>query len=306
MEYKDYYKILGVSRDADQEAIKKAYRKLARKYHPDVSKADDAEEQFKAVAEAYEVLKDAEKRQAYDTLGSQWQQGQNFRPPPGWEGHFSGGGFGGGDAGAFSDFFESLFGGGRARGGHQGYRQRRGRDQHFRLRIDVEDAYHGALKRLNLPLEEVTAEGQLRRGERTLEVKIPKGISAGQVIRLSGQSSAPAGVTPGDILLEVSFSEHPRLQVEGRDVIAELPLAPWEAALGATVKLQTPQGEVQLKVPANARAGQRLRLRGRGLPAKTPGDLYAILKIVIPPADSEAVKEAYRRLAEVSGFDPRA
>ncbi|GAB4193344.1 MAG: DnaJ C-terminal domain-containing protein [Wenzhouxiangellaceae bacterium] len=302
MEYKDYYKILGVKRDASADEIKRAYRKLARQYHPDVSKAADAEDRFKEVAEAYEVLKDKDKREAYDNLGSQWRQGQSFRPPPGWETQFSGGGgFGGG----FSDFFESLFGGVGAGGFHShpfadGGRRAQARDQKYRLTIDLEDALHGAVKRITVPLTEM-ADGQLRQREKTLEVKIPKGIASGQVIRLGGQAGGD-GVGGGDLLLEIEIREHPRFRIEGRDLYVDLPLAPWEAALGGKVTLRGPAGEMQLTIPANARSGQRLRLRGKGLPGSSPGDLYAVLNIVLPPADSEEVRQAYQKLAEVSGF----
>ncbi|MCG8464623.1 MAG: DnaJ domain-containing protein [Xanthomonadales bacterium] len=324
MEYKDYYKILGVDRKASADEIKKAYRKQARKYHPDVSKEANAEERFKAVNEAYEVLQDAEKRRAYDTLGSNWQQGQNFRPPPGWENQFNGG-FGGA-GGGFSDFFESLFGGmggmggGRAGfqgGGFQGGRPGgRGRtrpakmeDQQFRLQITVEEAYEGSSKRLTLPLQQLDNHGHLQREDKTLEVKIPAGVKAGQVIRLSGQISAPPGMQPGDVKLEIQYTDHPRYRVEERDVFADLPLAPWEAALGAKVDFKTPSGTIQLNIPANARSGQKLRLRGRGLPGgrnSDAGDLFAVIQLVTPPANSDAVKAAYEQLAEASQFNPRA
>jgi curved DNA-binding protein len=290
MEYKDYYKTLGVARDASADDIKRAYRKLARKYHPDVSKEPNAESRFKDVAEAYEVLKDADKRAAYDQLGSNWQAGQGFTPPPGWSGGFESRGGGGG----FSDFFDSLFGSGGF-AGHRGARHPLGpEDQHARVQITLEDAFHGSQRAINL--------SQPGGRSRTLEVRIPKGVRAGQRIRLSGQ-----GTGGGDLYLEVEFAPHRLYRVDGADLTLDLPVAPWEAALGGSVKVPTLGGAVELNIPAGSQGGDRLRLRGRGLPASpAAGDQYVVLKIVAPPAGSEAIRDAYRALADAtSGFDPR-
>ena len=290
MEYKDYYKTLGVARDASADDIKRAYRKLARKYHPDVSKEPNAENRFKDVAEAYEVLKDADKRAAYDQLGSNWQAGQGFTPPPGWGSGFefrSGAGGGG-----FSDFFDSLFG--RGFGDERGPRRPAGReDQHAQIRITLEDAFHGSTRTVNLS----QADGRTR----TLEVRIPKGVRAGQRIRLAGQGGHGA-----DLYLEIDFAPHRLYRLEGADLYLDLPVTPWEAALGATVKVPTLGGPVELTIPAGSQSGDRLRLRGRGLPAKpAPGDQYVVLKLVTPPARTEAARELYRRLAAELPLDPR-
>jgi len=307
MEYRDYYEILGVGRDAGQDEIKSAYRKLARKYHPDVSKEADAEARFKEVGEAYEVLKDPEKRAAYDSLGRNWKEGQNFRPPPGWDSGFEfSGGFGGG---GFSDFFESLFGagfgGGRAAGGY-GPRPRRGEDHHARIQITLEDAYHGGSRQVSLNEPQYDAHGQLVNRSRTLQVKIPKGITEGQKIRLSGQGSPGTGGGPsGDLLLEVGFATHPRFKLDGRDVRLNLPLSPWEAALGTRLSVPTLGGEVELKIPAGSQSGQKLRLKGRGLPGTPAGDQYVVLQLQTPPAQSEEDRHFYEEMARRFDFDPR-
>ncbi|HET7569872.1 MAG TPA: DnaJ C-terminal domain-containing protein [Gammaproteobacteria bacterium] len=307
MEFKDYYKRLGVSRDAHQDEIKRAYRKLARKYHPDVSKEENAEEQFKEVQEAYEVLKDPEKRKAYDQLGQNWREGQQFRQPPGWDQggfDFRGGGFTGADAGAFSDFFESLFGGGfrTAGGGAGGFRQPRGQDQFARIDISLEDAYRGATRQLSLENPEVDAQGQVQVKRRSLNVRIPAGIKQGQQIRLAGQ-----GAMGGDLYLEANIQPHPWFQLDGRDVSLTVPIAPWEAALGTKVSVPTLGGEVNASIPAGAQSGQRLRLKGRGLPGKpAAGDQYLVLKIVTPRADSDAARRLYKEMADTLAFDPRA
>ncbi|HET8552781.1 MAG TPA: DnaJ C-terminal domain-containing protein [Gammaproteobacteria bacterium] len=305
MEYKDYYKRLGVSRDASQDEIKRAYRKLARKYHPDVSKEENAEAQFKEVQEAYEVLKDPERREAYDQLGQNWREGQQFRQPPGRDqgGFDFRGGFTGGDAGAFSDFFESLFGGGfRAAGGAGGSRQPRGQDQFARIDISLEDAYSGATRQITLENPEVDAQGQVQVKRRSLNVRIPAGMKQGQQIRLAGQ-----GAMGGDLYLEANIQPHRWFHLDGRDVSLTVPIAPWEAALGAKVAVPTLDGEVSATIPAGAQSGQRLRLKGRGLPGKpAAGDQYLILKIVTPAADTDAAKQLYRQMAETLAFDPRA
>ena len=313
MEFKDYYDIIGVARDATQDEIKRAYRKLARKYHPDVSKEKDADERFKELGEAYEVLKDPEKRAAYDQLGANWQQGQDFQPPPDWDAGFEyTGGFSGADSARFSDFFESIFGraGGQAQPGHQGARgnyQARGEDHHARILIDMEDAFKGAERAITLHAPVMDAEGRVHTKDRTLNVRIPAGIKPGQQIRLAGQGSPGFGGGPaGDLYLEVEFKPHPRYRVEDSDLYLELPLAPWEAALGAKVRVPTPAGEVELNVPGGTAAGNKMRLKGRGLPGSPPGDLFAVVKIVLPPAKTDADKALYREMEQSMAFNPRA
>lgn len=308
MEFKDYYKIMGLARDATQDEVKRAYRQLARKYHPDVSKAPDAETRFKELGEAYAVLKDLEKRAAYDQLGSSWKAGQDFRPPPGASSgvEFSGGGADGGD---YSDFFEAIFGRQddglhRGRAGHHA----RGHDHHARVQIDLEDAYTGATRSITLQTPEVDEHGQIHVRKHTLKVAIPRGIRAGQHIRLAGQGM-PGLVqgTAGDLYLEIEFRPHPLYRVEQRDVYFDLRIAPWEAALGAAVEVPTPGGTVELKIPAGAAAGRKLRLKGRGIPGSTPGDFYAVLQIVVPPADTESARVLYNGMAEqFKSFDPRS
>ena len=311
MEYKDYYRILGLERDANQDEIKRAYRKLARKYHPDVSEDANAEARFQEVSEAYEVLKDPEKRAAYDQLGSNWQQGQDFRPPPEWDQgfEFHGGGFTDGDAGAFSDFFESLFGRGFSPG-FGGARQTRfhahGNDTHAKIFIDLEDSYRGARRQISLKHTELGADGRPHVRERALSVNIPKGVAEGQQIRLAGQGEPGVGQgNAGDLYLEIHFHPHPLYRVDGKTVYMELPVAPWEAALGTTVRIPTPAGGVDLKIPANSRSGARLRLKGRGIPAREPGDFYIQLKIVQPPASTDEEKAAYETFARAFRFEPR-
>lgn len=310
MEFKDYYKIMGVKRDATHDEIKRAYRKLARQYHPDVSKEPDAEARFKEIGEAYEVLKDPEKRAAYDRLGADWKAGQEFRPPPGWDQgfEFHTSGFTESDASRFSDFFESLFGRGFS---GPGFRQTgfsaRGEDTYAKVLIDLEDAYHGATRTLTLQQTEMGPDGQPRWKARTLNVHIPKGVHQGQHIRLAHQGGAGIGKgAMGDLYLEVEFRPHPYYHVEGRDVFLELPVAPWEAALGATVKAPTPTGTVDLKIPAGSAAGRKLRLKGRGIPGPAPGDLYVVIQIALPPAETEAARAAYRHLEKALPFNPRS
>lgn len=310
MEFKDYYKIMGVERNATQDEIKRAYRQLARKYHPDVSKEANAEERFKEVGEAYEVLKDTEKRAAYDQLGATWKAGQEFRPPPDWNAgfEFSGGGFTGGDASGFSDFFEALYGRGFGTGRTHTAFHAQGEDRHAKVLIDLEDAYTGTTRTIALHVPEVDEQGRVALREHKLNVTIPRGIRAGQHIRLVGQGAPGRGQgKSGDLYLEVEFAPHARYRVEQRDVYLELPVAPWEAALGATVKAPTPGGVVELKIPAGAAAGNKLRLKGRGIPGSTPGDFYVVLQIVQPPADNESAEAFYRNMAErFKSFNPRA
>jgi curved DNA-binding protein len=307
MEYKDYYKILGVARDASQEDIKRAFRKLARKYHPDVSKEPNAEARFKEVNEAHEVLHDKEKRAAYDALGSGWQPGQEFRPPPSGPGfrhqefHFSEG-----DAAQFSDFFSSIFGGAGFSGRGEP-RPRRGQDQTARLRIRLEDAFHGVTRQLQLDVPEIDANGHVVSRPRTLNVRIPAGVTQGQQIRLAGQGSpGQRGGPAGDLFLEIEFESHAFLHPEGKNIHLNLPISPWEAALGATVSVPTLGGAVSLKIPPGTQTGRRLRLKGRGLPGDPPGDAYVQIEIVTPEAHTEEAKEAYRHLAKTCAFNPRA
>lgn len=310
VEFKDYYQIMGVQRDATQDEVKRAYRKLARKYHPDVSKEPDAESRFKEVGEAYEVLKDPEKRAAYDQLGANWKAGQEFRPPPEWNQgfEFHGGGFTDVDAAQFSDFFESLFGRGFARGGRGRTEfHARGEDAYAKVLVDLDDAYHGASHTLTLKTTELGSDGRPRVKARTLNVRIPKGVHQGQHIRLAGQGDPGIGQgKPGDLYLEIEFRPHPFYHAEGRDVFVDLPVAPWEMALGASVKAPTPHGTVDLKIPPGSAAGRKLRLKGRGIPGNPAGDLYVVLKVVLPPADSETAKQAYQEMKRTLNFNPRA
>jgi len=318
VEYKDYYQILGVAKDATQDEVKRAYRKLARKFHPDVSKESNAEERFKEVGEAYEVLKDPEKRAAYDQLGANWKAGQEgFRPPPDWDTgfEFHGGGYTSeqfGSAG-FSDFFEQLFG--RGAGGFGGTRGAahagahvHGEDSHAKIFIDVEDAYRGATRSLTLRSTVLGKDGRPELKERTLNVKIPKGVKEGQSIRLKGQGSPGAGSgRAGDLYLEIGFNPHSIYHVDGLDVSLELPVTPWEAALGSKIQVPTPGGKVDLKIPPCSSSGKRMRLKGRGIPAKQPGDFYVTLEIVLPDKLSDKELSVYKALqTENSNFNPRA
>jgi curved DNA-binding protein len=312
MDFKDYYTIMGVERDASQDEIKRAYRKLARKYHPDVSKESDAEARFKEVGEAYEVLKDPEKRAAYDQLGANWKAGQDFNPPPNWDAgfEFSGGGFTDGDASAYSDFFESLFGRGFGRTQGGGHRQSayhaHGEDHHAKVLIDLEDAYKGATRSIALSTPEVDSRGHVVTKQRTLNVKIPKGVKQGQRIRLAGQGSpGMGGGQAGDLYLEVEFKPHSIYRVEGHDVYVDLPVTPWEAALGASIKVPTPDGKVDMKIPAGTVGGRKMRLKERGIPGRPPGDLYVVPQITTPPANTEADKELYRKMAQQMAYNPR-
>ena len=312
MDFKDYYKIMGVKRDATQDEIKRSYRKLARKYHPDVSKHTNAEARFKEVGEAYEVLKDPEKRAAYDQLGANWKAGQDFRPPPDWDAgfEFSGGGYTRADSAAYSDFFESLFGQGFGSAPHAGVGggfRARGEDHHAKVLIDLEDAYHGAARTITLHSPALDAGGHVITREHSLNVKIPKGIRQGQKIRLSGQG-APGfgGGEAGDLYLEIEFKPHALYRVEGRDLYLDLPVAPWEAALGATIKTPTPTGPVDLKIPAGSSSERKLRLKGRGIPGNPPGDIYVVAQITLPSADSDQARDLYRKMEQELAFNPRS
>ena len=311
MDYKDYYQLMGVKRNATQPEIKRAYRKLARKYHPDVNKEADAEARFKEVGEAYDVLKDPEKRAAYDQLGANWKSGQDFNPPPGWdEGYEFSGGNTDGSGADHSDFFESLFGQhfrqaqqGRGEAGFSA----RGQDHHAKVSIELTDAYCGATRSITLNAAELDVNGQMVTKQRTLNVKIPKGVKQGQRIRLAGQGSAGMGQGgKGDLYLEIDFISHHMYRVDGHDVYLDLPVTPWEAALGATVKVPTPDGQVDLKIPAGTLGGGRMRLKARGIPSKPPGDFYVVPKITLPAADTEEAKELYRKMEQQLGYNPRA
>jgi curved DNA-binding protein len=305
LEFKDYYQTLGVAREATADEIKKAFRRLARKYHPDVSKEPNAEARMKEVNEAYAVLSDPEKRAAYDQLGGDYQAGQEFRPPPNWDAgfEFSGREFGGG--GDFSDFFAELFGRGRA-GGRGARFAAHGEDHHARILIRLEDAYQGASRVVTLRVPAIDEQSHITMKEHSLNVRIPKGVREGQVLRLAGQGSPGLGEgKAGDLYLEIHFEPHPRFRVEGTDVYATLPVTPWEAALGAGVKASLPVGAVEVRVPENSQNGRKLRLKGRGIPAATPGDLYLVLDVVLPRADSPKARELYQAMARELAFDPR-
>jgi len=307
MEYKDYYAILGVDKKANDDEIKKAYRRLARKYHPDVSKEKNAEDQFKNVQEAYEVLKDAKKREAYDTLGSNWKNGQDFRPPPGWGdgGQFyssDGSQFSGEDMGGFSDFFSQLFGAGGRRGGgfrHGGFEEvkQRGSDQNAKLAISLSDAFHGSSRTFQL---------QMPDGVRTIKVNIPTGSLTGQKLRLAGQGGPGINGGPaGDLYLEIEVQPDSLYSLQGKDIYITLPVTPWEAALGSEIKVPTLGGAVGMKLAPGATAGQKFRLKGRGLPGTPAGDQYAIVQIVAPVAHTPEQKELYEKMATVMPFNPR-
>lgn len=310
MEFKDYYGILGVERSATEDEIKRAYKKLARKFHPDVSKEANAEARFKEVGEAYKVLKNPETRAAYDRVGSQWKPGQDFQPPPDWDAgfEFSGGDPGNANGGNFSDFFESLFGGRASHAQtHRHAMHAQGQDHHAKVLIDLQDAYRGAQRSISLQMPMLDAEGRLTTRERTLNVSIPQGVREGQHLRLAGQGGPGLGQGPaGDLYLEIAFRPHPHFRADGRDVYFDLPISPWEAALGATVAAPTPAGPVQLSIPSGSAMGRKLRLKGKGIPGDPPGDLYAVLIIALPPADSEATKDAYRAMQMAFNFNPRA
>ena len=310
MEYRDYYQTLGVTRTAGADEIKKVYRRLARKYHPDVSKEPNAEAKFKEVQEAYEVLKDPEKRAAYDQLGSEPKGGQDFRPPPDWASGFEFRGRGKGRAAPeqhadYSDFFSSLFGDASAFG--EPSDARGGRDHHARVDIDLEEAFSGGVRTLELARRETRPDGGAELRKHAVKVTIPAGLTDGQQLRLQGQGEpAPKNGAAGDLYLEVHIRAHPLYHLQGLDVTVTLPLAPWEAALGASVTVPTLGGAVQMQIPAQARVGQKLRLRGRGLPGNPPGDEYVQLSIALPPADTPASRAFYEKMRSEFKFDPRA
>ena len=301
MKYKDYYEVLGIERNAGPADVKRAYKKLARKYHPDVSKEPDAEERFKEVGEAYDVLRDRDKRATYDNLGSGWHAGDEFSPPPGWD---FGGNFGGGFSGEkfdFSDFLDGLFGGkashGEPFGTHFHGARAPGGDERAKIVITLEEAVDGGERSLRLKSGRGTT--------RTLKVKIPAGVQEGQQIRLAGQGQPGPGGRLGDLFLSVEFVPHALFRVEGRDIHMNLPITPWEAALGATVKVPTLGRKVDVKIPAGSQTGRKLRLKAKGLGGSKAGDQYVTLQIITPAADGEAAKRFYRSMAEEFDFDPR-
>lgn len=323
MEFKDYYKVLGLERTASDEQIKKAFRRLARKHHPDLSKAPDAAARMQELNEAHEVLRDPEKRAAYDQVGAGAQDGQAFRAPPGWNRgfEFSGGPDNAGDGMDHSAFFEALFGAARQGAGRAGRADHSGssrgpgalraRDHHAKITVLLEDSFSGATRTLSLQSPAVDDSGHISLHQRQLQVAIPKGIRAGQQIRLVGQGSPGLDGQPaGDLYLEVDFEPHPRWQVDGADLYLRLPVAPWEAALGAEVPVSTPGGWLEVKIPAGSQSGRTLRLRGRGIPAQQAaseaGDFHVVLSVVLPAADSEKAQAAYRQMAKDLAFDPRA
>lgn len=320
MEFRDYYKTLGVDKKADEDSIKKAYRKLARKYHPDVNKATDAEKKFKEIAEAYEVLKDPEKRKAYDEFGADWKAGkeQKEHQKQYYKQYRSGGGQPGFDRGGFdfedlggeySDFFENLFGSRRASGSSQGRRasfSRKGQDLNASITIPLEDAYKGATRMISLQLPKIDESGAVTYVPETLNVKIPKGVHHGKKIRLTGKGGPGiGGGSPGDLYITVEYESNSNYHVEGGDVYLNLPIAPWEAALGESVSVPVPGGSIKLKIPKGSSSGKKLRLKGKGIPSKTPGDLYVVIKIVLPPASDDKAKKLYEEMKNLS-FDPRA
>ena len=321
MKFRDYYETLGVARGATEAEIKTAYRKLARKYHPDVNKEKDAEDRFKEIGEAYSVLKDTEKRAAYDQMGSNWKQGQDFSPPPNWNAGFEFadnpnagfGGYGGSYDGDQSEFFESLFGRGRHRQGGRSSNARqgmhfKGQDHHAKILIDLADAYNGAKRTISLHMPTQDPEGHVMTQERKLDVNIPKGIKAGQNLRLSGQGGPGMGDGgAGDLYLEIDFHPSPLYKVDGKDVYLDLPMAPWEAALGASLNIPTPAGStLELTIPPNTKSGRKMRLKGKGIPSKEPGDFYVVPNIVLPEAQSDAQKAAYQELEKAFDFKPRS
>ncbi|QJD98855.1 J domain-containing protein [Massilia forsythiae] len=313
MEYKDYYKVLGVERSASADEIKKAYRKLVRQYHPDVSKHKDADAKTKEINEAYDVLGDAEKRAAFDALGQGPRPGQGFQPPPDWGSQFDFGGAGGSDF--FSDLFANIGRGGARRGGMGGAGgmggmgggfNTRGEDIHAAISIDLRDAYQGATRNVSLRVPQQDAQGRTGTRDKTLSVNIPKGVTPGQQLRLGGQGHpGTGGGAAGDLYLEIQLNPDARYRLEGAHVYQNVPVTPWEAALGAAISVPTPSGSIEVNVPAGSQGGRKLRLKGRGIPAAQAGDLYLVLDVVLPPATSDRARELYETMARDLAFNPR-
>ena len=310
LDFKDYYATLGVARDATAGDIKKAFRKLARKFHPDVSKEKDAAARMQELNEANAVLSDPEKRAAYDQLGRGYQPGQEFRPPPDWDAgfEFSGPGAGHADGADFSDFFAELFGRMGRGARHGGAPNARGEDHHAKVLLDLIDAYSGASRRLSLRMPRVDEQGHVVLETRTLNVRIPKGVRPGQMIRLAGQGSAGfGGGAAGDLLLEVQFQPDARFRVDGRDVFMTLPVAPWESALGAQIEVTLPDGgQISVRIPEGTQSGRQMRVRGKGIPGDVAGDLLLDITVRVPPASSPRARELYETMAREMAFDPRA
>lgn len=322
VEYQDYYDILGVKRDAKPAEIQKAFRKLARQYHPDLNKGKDSEEKFKKLNEANEVLSDPEKRAKYDSLGAYWKGGQDFRPPPGWENIFTsgaqqqgrrgsaGGGvqFDLGGMGGFSDFFESLFSGGMGAHGSDSIfsraeRPRTGQTHEAEIEVSLEDVVNGATKSISLESMERGQQGQVQRKVKSYNVKIPPGTTEGSVIRLQQQGGeGSAGGKAGDLRLKVRIAKDPNFSVEGFNLVTELPVQPWQAALGANLQARTVNGEIKLNLPAGVQSGQKLRVKGQGLPKKgnERGDIFVQIKIIVPKTLSPEERDLYERLAKLS------
>lgn len=336
--FQDYYSTLGVERTASPDEITKAFRALARKYHPDLNKSPDAEDKFKQINEAYEVLRDADKRKRYDALGENWKAGQEFRPPPDFENifqQFMGGQGGRGEPGGrvfqfqrggtggtgFSDFFDMLFGAtmhgvseDEIRDRHrrrfddeQSYFQRNGEDRHASITISLDDAYRGATRVFTFESFEPNEQGGFDRQEKTASVKIPAGITDGKTLRLKGQGFVGlGGGRAGDLLIKVNLAPHPTYSLEGHNLVTKLPVTPWEAALGTKVRVPTMDGDVALKLPPGAQSGSRLRLRGKGFPKKDGrGDMVVEIRIVVPQQLTDRERELFTELQQVSSFNPR-
>lgn len=310
MEFKDYYKTLEVSKNATTEQIKKAYRKLARKHHPDVSKDPDAEKKFKEIGEAYEVLKDSEKRKLYDQYGSDWKTGkqqEEYQKQYQQQYQGSASGFEGGfDNRGYSDFFENLFGGAWRQGGFQRQPiQQKGEDIQASITIPVSDAFHGSARHISFTIQSLASDGRVITKPKKLKVNIPKGIKSGQKIRLAGQGSPGYnGGENGDLFIKVEYEKNAIYSVDGADIYVNLPVAPWEAALGSSIVVPLPGGDIKLKIPANSFHGKKLRLKGKGIPSKSPGNLYVVINIVLPPADNEDAKKVYEQMKDLN-FNPR-